>query len=129
MVSAMALRAVEISIPKLPPAFTPELLNQLYREHETSEVVGRQEWFRKRLESLGLAEYQRAVEETFAVVLGASYVFLGAYPGGAVNSDKLWAENDAVIMRESPWLDDANLGAAQYWSRYYAWHDGLVKSR
>jgi hypothetical protein len=117
-----------MSAPQLPPAFTPELLNQLYREHEKAEVVGRQEWLRQRLEGLGLAEHQRALEETFAIVLGSSYVFLDTYPGGAANSEELWAENDAVIMRESPWLDDANFGAAQYWSRYYAWHDGLVKS-
>ena len=115
--------------PELPPAFTPELLNQLYREHEKAEIVGRSEWLRKRLEGLGLARHQKALEETFAVVLGASYVFLDTYPCGAVSSDELWAENDAVILRESPWLDKQNYGAAKYHSRYYAWHDGLVRDR
>lgn len=113
---------------ELPPVLNPELLNQLYREHEKAEVVGRSEWFRKRLEGLGIARHQRLIEEAFAVVLGDSYVFLDSYPGGAVSSDELWAENDAVILRESPWLDEANYGSAKYYSRYYAWHDGLVKS-
>jgi hypothetical protein len=112
----------------LPPVLKPELLNQLYREHEKAEIVGRSECFRKRLEGLGIERHQKIIEEAFAVVLGASYVFLDTYPGGAVNSEELWAQNDAVIRRESPWLDDGNFGAAQYWSRYYAWHDGLVKS-
>lgn len=112
--------------PTLPPAFTPALLNDLYRRHEKADVMTRSEWLRGELDRLGLGQHQKAVEETFAVVLGAPYVFLDKYPGGAKSSDELWAEHDAEIMRASPWLDEDNYGAAKYHSRYYAWHDGLV---
>lgn len=113
----------------LPAICTPELLNQLYREHDKAEIVGRDAWFRKRLAELGLADHEEELTTAFAIVLGSSYSFLCTYPGGAVNSDELWAENDAVMLKASPWLDEQNYGSAKYYARYYAWHDGLVADK
>jgi hypothetical protein len=111
----------------LPATFTPELLNRLFREHEKTEITERSIWLGNELRTLGLGDYQRELEGEFASVLGSSYVFLDGYPGGAKNSDQLWVENDAEILKCCPWLDEQNYAWAKHQSRYYAWHDGLVK--
>lgn len=119
-----------MSIPadELPPQFTPALLNELFLLHRKADATKREEVLLDALRKLDLERHYRKLTEVFAVVLGASYVFLDAYPGGAVSSDKLWAENREEIRKWSPWLDKQNFDWAQYQSGYYAWHDGLVKS-
>lgn len=112
----------------LPSQLTPAVLNDLYRRHEKTDIRERSAWLGAELKRMHAEHHQREVEETFAVVLGAPYVFLDSYPGGAVSSDALWAEHDAEIRRQSPWLDEQNFQRACHQSRYYAWHDGLVKS-
>jgi hypothetical protein len=40
--------------------------------------------------------------------------------------DECCQQHDAEIRRASPWLDEDNFAWANYWSHYYAWHDGLL---
>jgi hypothetical protein len=111
-----------------PPDFTPALLNELYRLYnKAAGIADQQQFLENELKKRGLSQHQRFVEETFAIVLGAAYVFLDTYPGGAVSSDALWAEHDVEIRRHSPWLDEDNFAWVRYWSQYFAWHDGLVR--
>jgi hypothetical protein len=112
----------------MPPEFTPALLNELFRLYNKADVIPRRQFLENELKKHGLSQHLDFVEETFAIVLGAPYVFLDNYPGGAVPSDTLWAEHDAEIRRASPWLDEDNFGWARYWSQYYAWHDGLLRN-
>lgn len=114
---------------RLPAEFTPAVLNDLFRLERKTHILQRDEVMLAEMKKLGLpVDHYKTLLEAFAVVLGASYVFLDAYPGGAVSSDELWAENRAEIRKWSPWLDDDNFAYADYQSGYYAWHDGLVKS-
>lgn len=111
----------------MPPELTPALLNELFKLYNKAGGSGRQQFLKDELKKRGLSQHQLFVEETFAIVLGAPYVFLDKYPGGAVPSDALWAEHDAEIRRASPWLDDDNFAWARYWSQHYARHDGLLR--
>jgi hypothetical protein len=110
----------------MPPELTPALLNELFKLYNKAGHAGQREFLENELKKHGLAQHLHLVEETFATVLGAPYVFLQNYPGGAVPTDELWAEHDAEIRRASPWLDEDNFAWANYWSHYYAWHDGLL---
>lgn len=87
---------------ELPPAFTPELLNELFLLHRKADVRKSEEVLQEALRKRDLERHYKKLTEVFATVLGASYVFLDAYPGGAKSSDKLWAENSAEIRKWSP---------------------------
>ena len=112
----------------MPPELSPQVLNELYKIYERSDMAGREKILIAEIEKRGLSQHQRLIQETFAIVLGAPYVFLDKYPGGAVSSEKLWTEHETEIRRASPWLDEENFQRACAQSQYYAWHDGLVKS-
>jgi hypothetical protein len=112
----------------LPPPFTPDVLNELFLLHRKTDVMKQEEVLQAALRKMHMEHHYKKLTEVFATVLGASYVFLDAYPGGAKSSDQLWAENRAEIRKWSPWLDDDNFAWAEHQSGYYAWHDGLVKS-
>jgi hypothetical protein len=113
---------------ELPPGLTPELMNSLLKQQRAVNMVDQSDWLKAELTRLGLGEHYQQVNELFAGMLGAPYVFLDTYPGGAVNSAALWGEHDREILRQNPWLDADNHGWACGQSRYYAWHDGLVRS-
>jgi hypothetical protein len=107
----------------LPPQFTPELMNALYRRHEEMDDPGeRKEWLGRELERRGLAAWRGEVEQAFANVLG------GGSPSPAIGSGSeeqaAWAVHDAEMRRLNPWLDDKNFEWACWRARYYAWHDG-----
>ncbi len=112
----------------LPWGVTPEILNDLYRIYRKASIGDGSRELAEAISKHRLDRHKQWIIDSMAIVLGAPYSFLDQYPGGAVSSDALWAEHDAYILEASPWLDEDNLGSAQYQSRYYAWHDGLVKS-
>ena len=92
----------------MPPELTPALLNELFRfTTKPTPPVSTHSW-RANSRSADCRTICTSSEETFAIVLGAPYVFLDTYPDGAVSSDALWAEHDAEIRRHSPWLDEQN---------------------
>jgi hypothetical protein len=111
----------------LPPGITPELLNDLYRVRRKAVGGDERRDVAAALEARGLSEHAAWIEDSFAIALNAPYNFLFDYPGGAVASDQLWAQHDAFVRTASPWLDDDNFAWVCHQSRYYAWHDGLVK--
>jgi hypothetical protein len=112
----------------LPPEATPEFLNEAFRIWDGAPGATRSEVLHAHLQKHGLDAHYKAFDEAFFGVTGAGYSFLQKLPEGTRSSEALWAEHDAEIRRWSPWLDDDNFGRACHQSRYYAWHDGLVKS-
>jgi hypothetical protein len=112
--------------PEIPPEFTPELLNRLYKISELTQYPESKVLLEAEVARLGLAHLQRELDTLFAIAGGAGTTYLASLAEPPKSSPELWTKVDEVIRAASPWLNDENFGRAKYQARYIAWHDGLV---
>jgi hypothetical protein len=110
------------------PEWSPEFLNETLILWDNAGSMEKDKVLAAHMAAHSYQDHVTAMNEILYSVTGAGYSFLMKFPESPKNSEELWAAHDAAIIEENPWLNEDNLARAKGQSRYYAWHDGLVKS-